>query len=134
VSFFQIFSYDDYLKIETNAPRYKRTFSKIDALAVYEDVFSLHTEYSLTMLKLRSFVERAIKLQKKAEVTRLCEDNLSGEPDLPTSDSYRVEAPNGAEPNQQVIPKQSCVAEWHGYVPGENSELFACWLCISSTS
>ncbi|KAM0833233.1 hypothetical protein ACQ4PT_064378 [Festuca glaucescens] len=122
----QIFSYDEHRKIETNAPQYKRSFSKIDPLSVYEEVISLRTNKSIIEWDLDSFLEDAKKAQEKADVIRLCLYYSSGEPnktDLPTTESYHLEAPNSVEPKQQVIPNQTCIAEGHhSLVPGENSE------------
>uniref|UniRef100_A0ACD5TVN1 Uncharacterized protein n=1 Tax=Avena sativa TaxID=4498 RepID=A0ACD5TVN1_AVESA len=120
----KIYSDDEYLKIKTNAPLYKRSFSKIGALALYEDVFSIRREMSVTLSRLDALDEIAKCLQEKAEVTRLCEDHFPGEPnrtDLPTTDSYHLEAPpNSVEPKQQVIPNQNCIAEGHHcLVPGQ---------------
>ncbi|CAM0871928.1 unnamed protein product [Alopecurus aequalis] len=124
-----IFSDDECVKIETNAPKYKQTFSKIDPLSVYEDVLSLHSEKSITRWDLSFLVKKAKRAQEKADVIRLCVDQSSGEPnrtDLPANGSYQLEAPNSAEPKQQVILNQTCIAEGHHcLVPDEAQEKLA---------
>lgn len=75
--FFQLFSFGEVRKIEAHASGYRRSFSRIDVLSVYEHVVSLGSKKCVLMFKLDIRTRKAKKVLEDADVT-LSKDHSSG--------------------------------------------------------
>ena len=75
--FFQLFSFDEVRKIEAHASGYRRSFSRIDALSVYEHVVSLASKKCVLMFKLDVRIMKAKEVLENADVI-LRKDHSSG--------------------------------------------------------